>query len=56
MEQTDSCQKGQSLGGTGKKKVKGLTKNHISEYVIHRHRQQSGDSQKERGCGVGGGG
>ena len=29
-------------------------KKHI--YITHRHRQQCGDSQRERGVGVGGGG
>ena len=44
---------GRVVEGTGWKKVKGLTKkNHL--YITHRHRQECGDSHRERGLGVGG--
>ena len=53
MELTDSCQR-RGGGGTGGKRVKGLAKEHIC--IIRGHRQQCGDSQREVGQGLRGGG
>ena len=50
MEQTGSCQAGEGKWNW-RKEVKGLAKEHI--YITHRHRQQCGGSQRERGVGAG---
>ena len=49
MEQAISCQ---IRGGMDERSQRDLEKNH--KYIIHRHRQQYGDSQRDMQVGRGG--
>ena len=51
MEQAISCQ---IRGGMDERSQRDLEKNH--KYIIHRHRQQYGEHQRDSGEGVGRGG